>query len=696
MESQGDEGVFGGLVEAQRNAALRGDDTNMPTIRKLPVGLVNKIAAGEVIERPASVVKELLENSIDAGAKRVEISIEGGGLDLIRITDDGCGIDEEQLELAISPHATSKLQNDDDLFDVRTLGFRGEALASIAEISHMTLRSRTAQSDSGYELLVKGGVQEPVRPTSGPVGTTIEIRHLFFNTPVRRKFMKSAQTEMGHVTEAFTRVALAFPHVHMVLHSGSRTVHDLPPTERWSERIRKFFGDEVADALISIDQRDDKVAIHGYVCDPSVSRSNNRMQYLFLNGRHIRDKALQHALGEAYRGLMMVGRMPVCFLHVDIDPKTVDVNVHPTKVEVRFEDSGAIYSRLLSGLRNKFLNSDFIPAARPTAEPILPGHVPAMAGAAISAGAQSGASGSGSSTSSLLDWPQTTTAALPRSVPDFRPFPSARNEFGGPVAPRSYQNDPFGPMKSDAAPAVPELPPNAKPWSAEIDLDSSLGLPASGAGALPVSSESLPSVQRLDQAHHSTGGSKAVGFQIHNRYLVSEYEDGMVIIDQHALHERVLFEQIKAKVLSKAVDVQRLLVPETVSLPPQEAALVNEYKSVLEEIGLQVEPFGGETFLIHSYPAMLKGISPSEVLRQVLEPLLKGGKKPDVRDLLDEMMNMMACKAAIKAGDKLSDDEISELLKQRDLYQETHHCPHGRPTALFFSRDQLDKMFKRI
>jgi DNA mismatch repair protein MutL len=251
-------------------------------------------------------------------------------------------------------------------------------------------------------------------------------------------------------------------------------------------------------------------------------------------------------------------------------------------------------------------------------------------------------------------------------------------------------------MKSDPAFDVPELPPNAMPWSAEVDLESSLGLPSSGAGALPVSSDSHSSVHRLDQAHRANGFSKAVGFQIHNRYLVSEYDDGMVIIDQHALHERVLFEQIKAQVLSKAVDVQRLLVPETVSLPSQEAALVNEYKAALEEIGLHVEPFGGETFLIHAYPAMLKGISPSEVLRQVLEPLLKGGKKPDVRDLLDEMMNMMACKAAIKAGDKLSDDEISELLKQRDLYQETHHCPHGRPTALFFSRDQLDKMFKRI
>ncbi|MFN7629364.1 MAG: DNA mismatch repair endonuclease MutL, partial [Pirellula sp.] len=325
----------------------------MPLIRQLPVGLVNKIAAGEVIERPASVVKETLENSIDAGANFVEVCVEGGGIDLIRISDSGCGIEPEQLELALAPHATSKLQSSDDLFDVRTLGFRGEALASIAEISHLTLRSRVAASDSGYELRAQGGEREPIRPCAMDVGTTIEVRHLFFNTPVRRKFLKSPSTEMGHVIEAFTRIALAFPSVQMVLKSNDRVLHDLPPTVRWADRIRSFFGDEIADALIAVEHDDDKVRFRGYVADPSVSRSNNRMQYLFLNGRYIRDRALQHALGEAYRGLLMVGRMPVCFLQMEIDPKVVDVNVHPTKVEVRFEDSGAIYSRLLHALRHK-------------------------------------------------------------------------------------------------------------------------------------------------------------------------------------------------------------------------------------------------------------------------------------------------------------------------------------------------------
>lgn len=665
----------------------------MPTIRKLPVGLVNKIAAGEVIERPASVVKELLENSIDAGAASVEVSIEGGGIDLIRITDNGCGIDPEQLPLAIAPHATSKLPNDDDLFDVRTLGFRGEALASIAEISHMTIRSRTADSDSAFVLGVKGGEPEPVQPTSGPIGTTIEIRHLFFNTPVRRKFMKSAQTEMGHVVEAFTRIALAYPHVHLVLNNGSRTLYDLPPTERWSERIRKFFGDEVADALISIDQKDERVSIRGYVADPSVSRSNNRMQYLFLNGRYIRDRALQHSLGEAYRGLLMVGRMPVCFLHIDIDPKTVDVNVHPTKVEVRFEDSGAIYSRLLAGLRNKFLNSDLVARVR------MPGSSPEPSDASTPSGLPVPlAAGRGiPNPNELLEWAKTTTAALPNRVPDFQPFATEGRSIGSvatlgtshPSRPHT-SDDPFfapslpsvAPVSWDNAPTASPVPPNAVAWSADQPV------------AL-MDDESSNVVMRADNAHPIDGSKPHIGFQVQNRYIITEDDDGMAIIDQHALHERILYEQIKNKVLSKTLDVQRLLVPETITLSAAETAMALEFQDILREIGIEIEPFGGDTLLISSYPAMLRGISPGEVLRQVLDPLMSGGKKPDVRNLLDEIMNMVACKAAVKAGDRLSSDEISSLLSQRHLYHDTHHCPHGRPTALFFSREQLDKMFKR-
>ena len=627
----------------------------MPIIKQLPVSLVNKIAAGEVIERPASVVKEMLENSVDAGASMIEVLVEGGGTDLIRISDNGCGIEPEQLELALAPHATSKLKDSEDLFDVRTLGFRGEALASIAEISHLTLRSRVAASDSGYELKAQGSERQPIKPCAMDVGTSIEVRHLFFNTPVRRKFMKTPSTEMGHVVEAFTRVALAFPNVHMVLSSNQRVQHDLPPTNRWADRIRAFFGDEIADSLISVEHEDEKVKVRGYVTDPSVSRSNNRMQYLFLNGRYIRDRALQHALSEAYRGLLMVGRLPVCFLQMDIDPKTVDVNVHPTKVEVRFEDSGAIYSRLLHTIRHRFLSSNLVAKARDVGlgGPVSPNVIEAPIN-------MTPESAQATSNSSLMDW-----ARSQQTVPAFRPFPQT-----------GFQTDPF--RSVPASQEVPQTVPTVVPASPDPRLES-----------IDFSPKSTPDDELI-------GSTPAVGFQIHTRYIITQDQAGMVIIDQHALHERVLFEQIKTKVLSRSLDRQRMLVPATVQLTSAEAAAAIESKEMLAEIGFEIESFGGDTIVLNAYPSILAKRAPEEMLRQVLESLMTGGKKVNAQDVLDDLMNMMACKAAIKAGDRLTEAEITALLQQRHLYQDTHHCPHGRPTALFFSREQLDKMFKRI
>src|SRR4051812_37461878 len=334
----------------------------MPTIRQLPPNVVNKIAAGEVIERPASVVKELVENSIDAGARRIDVTVEQGGSDLIRVVDDGCGVPPEELELALSSHATSKIIDADDLFRVATLGFRGEALASIAAVSRLIFRSRPAAQDTATELQVIGGQAEPLRPAGGPCGTTVEVRNLFFNTPVRQKFLRTTQTEMGHVTEAVSRLALAHPHIHFTLSHGGRTIHDLPPADA-RQRVAAVFGPELAESLIAINSIDGDVQLTGDVANPSQSRPNNRLQYLFLNGRFIRDRSLQHALGEAYRGLLLTGRFPVCFLHLKMPPAAVDVNVHPTKLEVRFQDGGRVYSQLLGTLRTKFLSTDLVARA---------------------------------------------------------------------------------------------------------------------------------------------------------------------------------------------------------------------------------------------------------------------------------------------------------------------------------------------
>ena len=631
----------------------------MPTIRQLPQNLINQIAAGEVIERPASVVKELLENSIDAGARRIEVTITGGGSELIRISDDGCGMTVDQLPLAVASHATSKLPDDESLFHVSTLGFRGEALASIGSVSHLTIRSRTAADDCGSEINVRGGVIEAPVPCGCPVGTVMEIRNLFFNTPVRHRFLKTTQTERGHIVEAFTRLALANPQVHFVLTNNDKPLFDLPATTRWADRIAKFFGDEIAGALIPINSDDAQVRISGYACDPSVSRGNMRMQYLFLNGRHIRDRSLQHALGEAYRGMLMVGRHPICFLRMDMPAELIDVNVHPTKLEVRFTDSGRVYSRLLQTLRHQFLTSDMTQRVGP---PIGAADESAESPAPAASALGMPASVEQQQRQAVIDWARTgqgqqtkpdaivggSTAGL--GLPEFKPYPG-----------------------SSVVPAPPGSSPQAVP------------------------SDSVAPWEQADDAADSPSVCY-LGFQVHNRYLVTQDESGMVVIDQHALHERVLYERVCEKVLGEGsqLDAQRLLVPEPVSLTPAERTAALDAKEMLAKIGMEIEDFGGQSILIHSYPAMLKNTTPGDMLRTVLESLMTAGKQPDAKDLLNHLLSTIACKAAVKAGDPLSPEEITSLLEQKDLYQDTHHCPHGRPTALFFSRDELDRMFGRL
>lgn len=665
----------------------------MPEIRQLPQSVVNKIAAGEVIERPASVVKELLENSVDAGATRIDVAVEKGGTDLIRIADSGCGIEPSQLPLAVASHATSKIRDADDLFRVGTLGFRGEALASIAEISHLLLRSRVSADAAGAELEVQGGRLGEVVPCGCPPGTCLEIRNLFFNTPVRRKFLKSTQTEMGHVGEAFTRVAVAHPRIHFTLRHNDRPVYDLPPVESWRERIATFFGDDLAEGLIAVESQNDGIRLSGYVANPSFNRGNNRMQYLFLNGRYIRDRSLQHALGEAYRGLLLTGRFPIAFLRMELPPEIVDVNVHPCKLEVRFQDGGRLYSQLLGTLRTRFLTTD------------LTARVQTPVAASVGIGQAGGDSelahdpfdaeqhrrelvqwATGQATSGDTSVPaplrqnslDLTYARRESHVPDFRPF---GRELG------------FAPPRASAAPLTDN---GVVAGVAHVANGSTVTLPEPAPfDEQPVWNQEpseLPASPRDPRLPAHT----QFGVQIHDRYLITESPEGMVVIDQHALHERVLYEQLREKVLGGRIEIQQLLVPEPVTLPPAEAAAVLDAREALEQLGIRVEPFGGDTVLISAYPAILANLNPAELLRQVVEGLMANGSVPQRRDLLDELLHMVSCKAAIKAGDRLTAEEISALLEQRHLYQDTHHCPHGRPTALVFTREELDKRFKRI
>jgi DNA mismatch repair protein MutL len=620
-------------------------------IRPLSRSLINKIAAGEVIERPASVVKELMENAIDAGATRIDVSVVQGGLEMVRVVDNGGGIPADELPLALAAHATSKIAETDDLFRVGTLGFRGEALASIAEVSRLVLRSRTPESQSGAQIEATGGVLGNVAPCGGPVGTAVEVQNLFFNTPVRRKFLRTTATEFGHVSEAFTRIALASPNIHFTLRHNDKPIFELAAGENWLERIALLFGRELAENLIWVESVEDDVALSGYAAHPSQSRSHNRMQYFFLNGRHIRDRALQHALGEAYRGLLMAGRQPIAFLEMRMPPELVDVNVHPTKLEVRFQDSGRLYSQLLATLRGKFLTTDLTTRIHSTDDPAA-GHEAAP---------------TDQLRQQLVDWAKGKVASWGQGASG--EGRGARDEG------RGARDEGWGAGGERRAPL--ELRP----------LVQSSPLLQAGEG---------PGVRALEAREGSPPAHPTSALQIHNRYLVTETDEGVTIIDQHALHERILYEQLRQRVAAGPIETQNLLVPEPIDLTPAETAAALAHRELLAELGVKVEPFGGNTLLVAGYPAMLANMNPVDVLRALLERILAEATQPDRRDLLDDLLHTIACKAAVKAGDRLATEEITALLEQRHLIDDAHHCPHGRPTALVFTREELDKRFKRV
>ncbi len=663
-------------------------------IRRLSPMLVNKIAAGEVVERPASVVKELVENALDAGATRIDVSVERGGLDLVRVVDNGCGIPAEELELAVAPHATSKLLEEEDLFCIRTLGFRGEALASIAAVSQLTLRSRPPEWDHGAMIEVVGGQGGSVVPCGCAVGTTVEVRKLFFNTPVRRKFLRSVQTELGHVTEALVRIALARPEVHFTLRHNERVLLDLPGEGGLLERIARCCGRDLAEQLLWVESIDAPLELTGYVSHPNYSRPNNRVQYLFLNGRYIRDRSLQHALAEAYRGLLTVGRFPVAFLAWRMPAEMVDVNVHPTKLEVRFQDAGRVYSHLLSTLRTKFLSTDLTARMLPASAADPTGMLDPQKAAQHQARIVAWAKGQ------IAQW-----AGGSQTAADFGPAPWETADAAAQPPRELPQRSlaPIGPVSSVAATEglVPDSVEPTQPagWTRDRPAEPAggasvgangprEGLPSGFASAHTTGPRTIPrSSESADRL--------PVAVQIHNRYLVAETEDGMMIIDQHALHESILYQQLRERFLQGGLESQRLLVPEPVDLNPSEAALLLEHRGVLQQLGLLLEPFGGNTVLVLGCPPVANQVHPAEVLHAVLEQLTSSGQPPGQQEVVEELLHTLACRAAVKAGDPLRPEEIEALLAQRHLVAESHHCPHGRPTAILLTRQELDRQFKR-
>lgn len=636
----------------------------MSRIHRLDADVATQIAAGEVIERPASVLKELLENSMDALATRIDVDVAGGGAESIRVVDDGEGIEPDELTLAVTSHATSKIRTADDLFRVQTMGFRGEALASIAAVSRFRIRSRTSHRKSGAQLEVDGGRAGTPQECGSPPGTLVEVRQLFAELPVRRKFLRTAATEFGHLSEQFARIVLAHPRLHAVLRHNGKTVYELPASNDLLDRIRLFFGSALAESLIPVESQTDDVRLWGYVAHPSQSKSTRKGQYLFVNGRWIQDRSLQHALGEAYRGLLMSGRYPIAVLFLEMPAALVDVNVHPTKAEVRFRESQQLYRQLLSTVRTRFLATDLdstisLPkqeAAKSAPPDPLAQHKLQM---------------------ELVEWAKQELAAWkPEPIDE----PAASSSTAGV---ENYASESQRPEDKDAERA-------GRPSGDESSYD---------AIETPIGAET-PVAQAVDADDRSITGNTGTGrfraMQIHDCYLVVETADGLTVIDQHALHERVMYEQLRRRVLEGDVESQRMLVPETVEVSSEEAARLLEHGELLEQLGFAVEEFGKNTLLLAAYPAMLGRTDHARLIRDVAEQLDGPEKNLSRRDILDKLLHMMACKAAIKAGDRLAPEEIESLLQQRHLIDDAHHCPHGRPTALNLSRTDLDRQFGRL
>jgi len=604
---------------------------NPRRIHQLSPSLVNRIAAGEVIERPASVVKELVENSIDAGATQITVEIEDGGLSLIRIIDDGSGIPVEDLPLAFASHATSKLTSDEDLFAISTMGFRGEALASIGSVSHARILSRTGDSHAAYEIFDRGCIVSDAQAAAGNSGTTVEIRNLFYNTPARRKFLRGPSTEFGHISDALLRLALPHPKIAFKLLHNGRTALDLPATTSADERLLSAWPDEFHEQRLPLDVQDAEIRLYGLIGLPELARPTAKHQYFYLNGRSIRDKFIQHAVREAYRGLTEPGRHPAAILLLHVPAQDVDVNVHPTKAEVRFKDSGRIHGLVLSSVREKLLGSDLTPSAQPRADNSTgPDTFRQDMQTRLAAFFKGQAEGSGFRVQGSEN-ADTSSFALTPPPPPVQPLP-----FSAPTstAPRS------------------DTPP-------------------------PINLNPLPAIQ------------------LHNAYLVAESDDGMIIIDQHALHERIMYEDLRARLAHGPLESQRLLIPATLPASARQIDLLDQIQPLLQKLGIELAAIGPNAIAIHAFPSFLEKLDPAAFIAELLE---RGEQELlDLHDeeLLHEVLDMMACKAAVKAGDPLSPAEIAALLARRDLVERSSNCPHGRPTTLRLSLRDLEKQFKR-
>ena len=605
----------------------------MSRIQILSEQLCNKIAAGEVVERPASVVKELLENSIDAGADEILIELERGGKGLIRVTDNGSGMLEEDAFLALERHATSKIRDESDLAALHTLGFRGEALPSIASVSRLLLKTRAPEADAGCEIYAEGGVVKRTGEVGMPPGTTFEVRSLFFNTPARRKFLRRDETELGHISDTVTKQALGHPGVRFTLIHQGRNLIETRTDELLQERVASLMGRQVAQNMLELDQEVDGLRLHGLLAPPDISRSTTTNIYFFINGRVIRDRVVQHALLDGYRGLLMKGRYPVMVLFLEIDPHQVDVNVHPTKHEVRFQDQRRVHDFLVASVRNTLKPAPWAKSGNPRELSSI-NELPAE----------------GVDTSSSSDSGMYQTRVREALV-----------RYGD---------------------KTPEGPPVFSDYS-RADSSASVSPPA-------------PDKLIANEDNRGPFGRLRVIGQFLGTYIICQDGDELVLVDQHAAHERVRFEQLKAQLYSQGIERQGLMFPEVIEFDARRAATFSGHLDELARLGFELEEYGPNAYALRSQPRLMSASSGRELVQDIASELDELGRSQKIEESLEEILVTMACHSAVRAHHELSMTEVDALFRDLDQIDFKANCPHGRPILFRLAVSEIEKLFKRI
>ena len=623
-------------------------------IELLSPRLANQIAAGEVVERPASVIKELLENSLDSGARRIDIEVEQGGVKLLRVRDDGSGISADDLPLALARHATSKIRDLQDLERVMSLGFRGEALASISSVARLTLTSRTAAADQAWQVETEGrDMDARVQPAAHPVGTSVEVRDLFFNTPARRKFLKTEKTEFDHLQEVIKRLALARFDVGFHLRHNGKSIlglHEAHDDTARARRVAAVCGPAFLEQAMPIEVDRNGLRLWGWVGLPTFSRSQADLQYFFVNGRAVRDKLVAHAVRQAYRDVLFNGRHPTFVLFLEVDPAVVDVNVHPTKHEVRFRDGRMVHDFLYGTLHRALADirpEDQLASAPAQLQPLRP------------SGAQAGEFGpqgemglaanllqppmaqpqsSGGSSGGYLYTPR-PTAALPVAEAQ-----SAYREFFAPL-----------PTAGSSTAPTPSLPPSQ--------------------GDIPPLGYALAQLKGI--------------------YILAENAQGLVLVDMHAAHERIMYERLKIAMASEGLSGQPLLVPESLAMSQREADCAEEHAAWFQRLGFELQRLGPETLAIRQIPALLKQAEANRLVGDVLADLMEYGTSDRIQAHLNELLGTMACHGAIRANRRLAIPEMNGLLRDMENTERSGQCNHGRPTWTQMGLDDLDKLFLR-